>query len=248
MGGTGLALALVGILSMFNNRPIIVGVVTLGYATLGICSSWPALLVGHKRPFRRSADDRVGGAVAGTIAAILVAVLAARHEPRESPVHFLVPRQALAGHADLLHVSRLASGSSASSGSAPFSALSALSLVALPQAIRHPLSGGIIAAGLAGLFQELIRPILANSSVTKPIHDLLYTYTGLKLQGAIIIFVVAAVAIVIRDLTREEMSSRFNHLHARYPAKPCAGFASPPLRSSPRCFRSMPAISLARSC
>ena len=29
-GGTGIALALVGILSMFNNRPIIVGLLTLG--------------------------------------------------------------------------------------------------------------------------------------------------------------------------------------------------------------------------
>ena len=53
-----LALALVGILSMFNSRPIIVDVVTLGYATLGILFLAAGLRVGHRRPFDRSDDER----------------------------------------------------------------------------------------------------------------------------------------------------------------------------------------------
>src|SRR6185295_14626538 len=51
MGGTGLALAFVGILSMFNNRPIIVGLLTLGYATLGLLFLSAGILVGVRRPF-----------------------------------------------------------------------------------------------------------------------------------------------------------------------------------------------------
>ena len=90
MGGTGLALALVGILSMFNNRPIIVGLVTLGYATLGIlflvagCSS-------VKTSVRRSHDELSPGRGRddrrndGRSACL-------RHEPREFPVHLLIPR------------------------------------------------------------------------------------------------------------------------------------------------------------
>src|SRR5262249_32821836 len=80
-------------------------------------------------------------------------------------------------------------------------------LVALPDQIRRPLSFGVIGAGLAGLFQELIRPILANSSVSKPLHDLLYTYTGLRLRGALIIFAVVALVIVIRDRNRSPIEA-----------------------------------------
>ena len=63
-------------------------------------------------------------------------------------------------------------------------------LFELPNVLRRPLAGGLIAVGLAGLFQELLRPILANSTVSKPIHDLLYTWYGLTVQGAIIVLAV----------------------------------------------------------
>jgi branched-chain amino acid transport system permease protein len=82
----------------------------------------------------------------------------------------------------------------------------------LPEPVRRPLSRGLIAAGLAGLFQELIRPILANSTTTKPIHDLLYTWTGMTLRGAIIIFLLVAAGVVIWSMTREKVLSNFNRL------------------------------------
>ena len=56
------------------------------------------------------------------------------------------------------------------------------------------------------------RPILANSGITRPIHDLLYTYTGQRLRGAIIIFAVTVVAIVIRDHYRRRIESTFDRL------------------------------------
>ena len=40
------SLAMVGILSMFNSRPIIVGLLTLGYATLGALFVLAGLIVG----------------------------------------------------------------------------------------------------------------------------------------------------------------------------------------------------------
>ena len=57
----------------------------------------------------------------------------------------------------------------------------------LDDRLRRPLAGGFIAVGLAGMLQELIRPILANSWVTKPVHDLLYTWNGLTLRGAAVV-------------------------------------------------------------
>src|SRR5687767_8173336 len=75
IGGIGLALAFVGILSMFNNRPIIVGLVTLGYATLGLLFFVAGILLGIRRPFTTFSQMMLGGGVAGTIAAAMVAVL-----------------------------------------------------------------------------------------------------------------------------------------------------------------------------
>jgi branched-chain amino acid transport system permease protein len=211
MGGTGLALAFVGILSMFNNRPIIVGVITLGYATLGVLFLVAGLLVARKHPFPGLPMTLLGGAVAGTIASILVALLPAVMSVVNLRSVFLSLDKPLL---DMLtfYTQPPGLGILYLVGLGPLLGILGVLLVSLPPAIRRPLSGGIIAAAIAGLFQELIRPILANSSVTKPIHDLLYTYTGLKWQGAIIIFVVAIVAIAIRDLTRDEMTKRFNHL------------------------------------
>ena len=67
MGCTGIALAMVGILSMLNERPIIVGLLTLGYATLGMLCVVAGLLVGTKRPFATRARNIAAGAVAGAM-------------------------------------------------------------------------------------------------------------------------------------------------------------------------------------
>jgi branched-chain amino acid transport system permease protein len=82
----------------------------------------------------------------------------------------------------------------------------------LADRIRRPLAGGLIAAGLAGILQELIRPILANSPVTKPLHDLLYTWNGLTLRGAMIIFLAVAAAVSLWDLNRQRIETTLGGL------------------------------------
>lgn len=211
MGGTGLALALVGILSMFNNRPIIVGVVTLGYATLGLLFVVAGLLIGYRRPFAALLHMVAGGAVAGAVAAAMVAILPIVMSLVNLRFVFLALDKPLL---DMLtfSIQPAALGILCLIGLGIVLGVIGVLLVALPRHIRRPLSGGVIAVGLAGLFQELIRPILANSSVTKPMHDLLYTYTGLTLRGAIIIFIVALIAIVLNDLYRGKVAARMDSL------------------------------------
>jgi branched-chain amino acid transport system permease protein len=85
-------------------------------------------------------------------------------------------------------------------------------LMELPARLGRPIAAGLIAAGLAGLFQELIRPILANSRTTKPIHDLLYTWTGLTLRGAIIIFALAAAGTVLWMLSRDKVRAQLSQV------------------------------------
>jgi branched-chain amino acid transport system permease protein len=211
MGGLGIALAFVGILSMFNKRPIIVGLLTLGYATLGLLFFIAGVLVGIRRPFATLSRMLVGGGAAGTIAAAMVALLPvvmgfvslrsiflALDKPLLDMLTFTVKPPGL-GIFYLVALGAL------------LGVLGTL-MVALPDRVRRPLSGGVIAVGLAGLFQELIRPILANSSVTRPLHDVIYTYTGLMLQGAAIIFCATVAAIVARELTRERTEAAYARL------------------------------------
>jgi branched-chain amino acid transport system permease protein len=211
MGCTGIALAMVGILSMFNERPIIVGLLTLGYAMLGMLFVVAGLLVGSKRPFATPAQNIAGGAVAGAIAATTIAVLPAVMSVVTLRFIFLALDKTLL---DMLTFTIEPVGVGILCLILLGAVLGAIGAVfiALPRHIRRPLSGGVVAFGLAGLFQELIGPILANSSITSPIHDLIYTYTGQRPRGAIIVFAVTVVAIVIRDRYRQRIESAFDRL------------------------------------
>ena len=191
LGGAGVFMAVVGILMMFQNRPIIVGILTLGYATLGLTLFAAGLLVARRGLFGHRDPTVVGGVVAGALAAALPALLAvlmslvdlrsvfvALNPPLLAMLTF-GQQPAWLGVAYLLVLGAALGGAGAL-------------FLLLADRIRRPLAGGLIATGLAGMLQELIRPILANSRVTKPLHDLLYTWSGLTLRGAVIIFLVAA--------------------------------------------------------
>jgi ABC-type multidrug transport system fused ATPase/permease subunit len=69
-------MAVVGILMMFQNRPIIVGSLTLGYATLGLTLFAAGLLVARRGLFGHRDPTILAGAVAGALAAALPALLA----------------------------------------------------------------------------------------------------------------------------------------------------------------------------
>ena len=111
-------------------------------------------------------------------------------------------------------------------------------------AVRSP---AVIAVGLAGIFQELIRPILANSRFTKPLHDLLYTWSGLTLQGAVIIFLAVAVAVLLWDFNRQRTETAVGRLKPQTQRRIRWSYmgAAALLSRSSRCS---PAISSARCC
>src|SRR5262249_62033792 len=68
-------LALVGILGMFNNRPIIVGVLTLAYATLGLVFASAGIFVARRKLFASAGQTVLAGAMAGLLAGAIVGVL-----------------------------------------------------------------------------------------------------------------------------------------------------------------------------
>jgi branched-chain amino acid transport system permease protein len=204
LGGANVFMAAVGILMMFQNRPIIVGTLTLGYATLGLTLFAAGLLVARRGLFGHAYPAILAGCVAGALAAGLPALLAflmsivdlrsvfvALNRPLLTMLTFHQPSVWLGG------ACLLALGAALGGAGALF--------LQLPDGIRRLLAGGLIATGVAGMLQELIRPILANSRATKPLHDLLYTWSGLTLRGAVIIFLVAAAAVWLWRRNRQRI-------------------------------------------
>lgn len=206
LGGANVFMAVVGILMMFQNRPIIVSTLTLGYATLGLTLFSAGLLVSRRGLFAEPGGTISAGMAAGFLAAALpgaLAVLVSLVELRFIFVALNKPLFAmLTFHQQppmLGIVYLLGLGAALGGFGAGFAMLG--------DRIRRPLAGGLIIAGVAGILQELIRPILANSVVTKPLHDLLYTWSGLTLQGAIIIFVVTFLGVLVWELNRRSIEA-----------------------------------------
>ncbi len=210
-GGLLLFLGLVGILGMFNTRPIIVGWLTLGYAAMVILLLTVGIQIARKRLLGGPSELMIGGAVAGAIGGAVLALLPI--------IMSLVNLRYIFVALDPALLQMLTFGRKPAVLGIilliPFGAIFGFlgaGLVLLPDRIRRPLSGGLIAFGLAGLFQELIRPILANSWFTKPLHDLLYTWTGLTMRGAIIIFLVTLIALAIWGHFRSRITAGYDSL------------------------------------
>src|SRR5262245_16054813 len=206
-------LALVGILGMFNNRPIIVGVLTLASATLGLVFASSGILVARRHLFASAGQTVLAGAAAGLLAAAILAILPIAMSlinlrtifvALDPPLYKFLTFSRLTlleGITVMLLLGTAMGGAGAA-------------LVELPAWLRRPLTGGIVASGLAGLFQELIRPVLANSSTTKPLHDLIYTYTGMKPQGAVLMFILGAVGTVLYTMLQPRLKDRIAEMPA----------------------------------
>ena len=211
-GIAGFFLGIVGILSMFNQRQIVIDVVTLGYATLAAIPFAAGVRVATGGPAKSNGFAIFGGIVAGTIATAFVAVLpiVTMTVPgiRQIFVILDLPFQQMLtfkqsdpwrGILYLLALGIVMGG------------LGVL-LTRLPGGLRRPIAGGLIGGGVLGLFQDIFRPILTNSSVTKPVADLLYTYTGLSPRGAGIMFVLTASVVWIWDKNSARIGTEFRRL------------------------------------
>jgi branched-chain amino acid transport system permease protein len=213
LGLAGFMLALVGILGMFNNRPIIVGVLTLGYATLGLVYASVGIVAARRHLFASAGQTVLAGAAAGLLAAAIVAILPLAMSLINLRTIFVALDPLLFKFLTFSRPTLLEGVTVMLLLGAGLGAAGAL-LVELPGWLRRPLTGGLVASGMAGLFQELIRPVLANSSTTKPLHDLIYTYTGMKPAGAVLLFVVGAIGTVLYTMVQPRMKARIDEMPA----------------------------------
>jgi branched-chain amino acid transport system permease protein len=191
-GVIGIYLAAIGLLLMLHERAIIVGVMSLGHATL-LADGLGAGLVaarGTERLAVRLTRGVVSGAIAGGMIALLPIVMDA-YSLRWMFIS-LSPQlsQMLTFELDVPTGSFVMLAAGAVAG-----LLGAL-LTLTPKLIRRVLIVACTAVIVAGVFQELIQIMLQTSDTLTMVNDLLYTWEGLTPQGAAIIFVVV-VAITV---------------------------------------------------
>ena len=89
--------------------------------------------------------------------------------------------------------------------------LSGAMLFLSPPRVRRPLVVGLCWAGFIGLFQELLQLMIQYES-WDPIREAIFTWDGLRAQGAVGTFLTIAVIVAIWDAQRERFYQGFNRL------------------------------------
>ena len=189
-GIVGVYLAAVGVLLMIHGRAIIVGMLSLGQAALVTLGLGTGLFIARRESRHGLAQVVVHSLVAGAVAGGLLAFLLVAMDAFELRPIFI------ALSPDLQEM--LTFGFDVPVGAAILVGAGALLgacgafLTHLEPVIRKPITVGLVALVVVGVFQELIQLMLPTADWFDPVHDLIYTYDGLTPEGALVIFVVAA--------------------------------------------------------
>ena len=212
-GAGAVHLAVVGVLLMLHQRWIVVDVLSLGQAVLLVIAGGAGAMAARGD----GAVRFIYGLLAGVAAAVPIAAL--------TLVIAAVPLQSMfiALSADLLNmltfgldivvgVGVLLAGGGAAG-------LLGAALRMSPRGVHRAVFPGAIAVVVAGVFQELIQLMLQQyEGLVGEIRDFIYTWEGLTLEGAAVIFVVAAVVSEIVGLLHRRRIARWpvtNHRRER---------------------------------
>ncbi|MGI9413685.1 MAG: branched-chain amino acid ABC transporter permease [Hyphomicrobiales bacterium] len=209
-GGIALYFAMVGILTMFHERWVIYEYLSLGHALLGLIAGGAGLYLAYKTKASGYRDLLLQGAGAGAIAGSVAAVLAIIISQFKLRFVFvqLKPQllKMLTFNQDVgLGIVLLVLGA------ALLGALGVVFYVMNPK-IRRPLVAGLGAVGLAGLFQELIQLMLQTPGRVQTVREALFTWDGLTLQGAVIIFVVTTLVMSAWQWRSDQIKAGFGRL------------------------------------
>jgi branched-chain amino acid transport system permease protein len=185
-GVIGVYLAAIGLLLMLHERAIIVDVMSLGHATLLAIGLGAGLTAA--RGTETLGTRLVRGILAGAIAGAMVALLPVLMDAVSLRWMFISLSPQLS---DMLTFTMgVPTGSALMVAAGAAAGLLGALMTLTPQLIRHVLIVACTAVIIAGVFQELIQIMLQTSETLTTVNDLLYTWEGLTLQGAAIVFVV----------------------------------------------------------
>jgi branched-chain amino acid transport system permease protein len=205
-GAVALHLAMVGLLPMLNKRWIIVDTLSLGHAALLAIGIGAGAFAARREA--RGPATLLGTMLAGAVAALPLAALA------EVMLCINLRWMFIALSPDLLDMLTFGTGSAV--GLAPLviagAVLGALGclLAWSPMRLRHALAWGCTAIVVAGVFQELIQIMMQSGDLIGDIRDTLYTWEGLTLQGALILFVCGVLVGLAYEMLRRKNASRID--------------------------------------
>jgi branched-chain amino acid transport system permease protein len=188
-GVVGVYLAMIGLLLKLHERAIVVGVMSLGLATLVALGLAAGLMAarGVDRLAARLMYGMLSGAIAGAVVALLPIVMDA-----VSLRWMFISLSPLLSQM-LTFDMGVPTGSLLLVGAAAAAGLAGALLTLTPKLIRRVLIVGCTAVIIAGVFQELIQIMLQTSETLTAVNDQLYTWEGLTPQGAAIVFIVVVV-------------------------------------------------------
>jgi branched-chain amino acid transport system permease protein len=192
-GVVGLHLAVVGVLLMLHQRWIVVGTISLGQAVLVLLAVGAGVT---------AAPGVVAGAAAGVPLALL---LVAMNSVRLQSIFIALSHDLSAMLSFGLGVS---AGVLLLVGGGALGGLAGAALRRSPLMVRRAVIAGAAAVVVAGVFQELIQLMLQFEGPVGDIRDFFYTWEGLSPQGAVVMFVLAAAASMLRPRTRGALNDR----------------------------------------
>ncbi len=186
----GAYLALVGVLMMMQKRPVVFGAFSLGHTALLLLGLGTGAMVARHRESRAVALGL--GLLAGLAAALPIALLGLTIATLPLQAIFIAASPAL------VHMLSFGlappQGAAAMLGVGSLAALSGAALAISPPRLRRAVIAGGTAVVIGGVFQELIQLILQYGGPIGAVRDFLYTWQGLRPEGAAALFLAAAAA------------------------------------------------------
>jgi branched-chain amino acid transport system permease protein len=195
-GAVGLHLAVVGVLLMLHQRWIVIDTISLGQAVLVLLAIGAGIMASPGTAPIAVAERLLLGLIAGAAASLpLAALMVAMDVVRLQSIFIALSHDLFGmlsfGLGDFVGIAALVGGGA-------LGGLAGAVLRQSPPSLRCAMIAGASAVVVAGVFQELIQLMLQFEGTIGTIRDFLYTWEGLSPQGAVVIFIAAAVASQIR--------------------------------------------------
>jgi branched-chain amino acid transport system permease protein len=192
-GAVAIYLCLVGIIPVFDTRPLIAGVISLGEAVLIGALAVPGAVAARSAQSAREAVLK--GGVAGLMTGFALSFLVVFGQAVNLRGMFL--------HASPELYSMLTLGMGTAGAWIPTVAGGVFGVAAgafdrLPSRLRSPIVRGLLAVIIVGLFSGLLRTSLASAGLGQ-LGRILFAAEGLTVFGAVFIFVVVVVGRILRQ-------------------------------------------------
>ena len=192
-GAIAIYLCLVGIVPVFHSRQLIAGVITLGQVALFGSMAIPGAFAARRA--RTTRDAILAGGAAGLITGGALTLLVVVGNVLDLRAMFLNASPELYS---MLTMGLGMAGAWIPAAEGLALGAGAAAVGRLPDRIRSPLTRGLLAVLVVGLFAGLLRGPLLSAGLVD-LARLLFTADGLTVFGAVLVFTVVVIGRVIRQ-------------------------------------------------